>query len=302
MKHKPAHSPCGQAPNLRALDAVLPETLEAIRQTLIEQESAHQGKPAKRPYSSIWAHSSRVARIAHHIARTEGWEPEPALLAGLLHDCGKFAHGSYHENETPEEERAVRIARKILMGTTYEKWLPVIVDAIVSTFLEGETTNDAGRAVYDADCLDKLGSMGVVQFFVKKALRQRFLSNELLIRASTELTYARHAPETLKTATGRDLAIARSERTRRFYTDLIEEWAEIGLGEFTILQEEIAGIDCHLVVPVACSCGERLIVDSDIQDSLKCRSAVMIYQCPACGFINEFSFCLPNVKGLPNRR
>jgi len=173
----------GQAPIPNALDAITPDILEEIRRTLVEQESAYQGKPSERPFSSIWAHSSRVARIAHHIARSEGWNPVPALLAGLLHDCGKFAHGTYHENDKPEEEHAVRIARKILMGTAYEKWLPAIADAILSTFLEGEATNDVGRAVYDADCLDKLGNMGVVQFFVKKALRQRFLSNELLIRA-----------------------------------------------------------------------------------------------------------------------
>jgi len=292
----------GQAPIPNALDAITPDILEEIRRTLVEQESAYQGKPSERPFSSIWAHSSRVARIAHHIARSEGWNPVPALLAGLLHDCGKFAHGTYHENDKPEEEHAVRIARKILMGTAYEKWLPAIADAILSTFLEGEATNDVGRAVYDADCLDKLGNMGVVQFFVKKALRQRFLSNELLSRASTELTYARHAPETLMTATGRSLARTRATRTRQFYGELLEEWSEIGLGAFSVVEEEIAGIACHLVVPLACSCGQRLVVDSDIRDSLKCRSAVMTYQCPACGFANEFSFCLPNVKGLPPKR
>ena len=298
----PAEAHRGPAAPPHALDAIVPDILVAIRRTLIEQESAYQGRPAERPFSSIWAHSSRVARIAHHIAVSEGWQPEPALLAGLLHDCGKFAHGGYHENDTPEEEHAVRIARKILMGSAYEKWLPVIADAILSTFLEGEATNDVGRAVYDADCLDKLGNMGVVQFFVKKALRQRFLSNELLIRASTELTYAHHVPATLMTVTGRSLARKRAARTRNFYGELLEEWTEVGLGTFRILEEEIAGIACHLVVPVACSCGARLTVASDIRDALKCRSAVMNYRCPACGFENEFSFCLPKVQGLPPKR
>jgi len=302
LEQESAKLPRGQAPIPNALDAIAPNILEAIRRTLIKQESAYQSRPAERPFSSIWAHSSRVARIAHHIARSEGWDPGPALLAGLLHDCGKFAHGSYHENDTPEEEHAVRIARKILMGSVYEKWLPVIADAILTTFLEGEATNDTGRAVYDADCLDKLGNMGVVQFFVKKALRQRFLSNELLIRASTELTYAHHAPETLMTATGRTLAHTRAARTRNFYEDLLAEWSEIGLGSFSILEEEIAGIACHLVVPMACACGGRLAVASDIRDSLKCRSAIMTYGCPACGFANEFSFCLPNVHGLLPKR
>ena len=292
----------GQAPATDVLDTIAPDIRKAIRQILIEQESAYQAGSVERVFASIWAHSSRVARIAHHIAQSEGGRLEPALLAGLLHDCGKFAHGSYHHNDTPEEERAVRIARKILMGSVYEKWLPTVADAILSTFLEGEATSDVGRAVYDADCLDKLGNMGVVQFFVKQALRQRFLEPELLLRASIELTYAHHAPETLTTAAGRALARTRGTRTRHFYEGLLEEWTETGLGAFTIREEEIAGISCHLVVPVACSCGQRLAVASDILDALKCRSAVITYHCKACDFASEFSFCLPAVKGLPPRR
>ena len=284
-----------------ALQSIAPGLLLEIRRTLIEQESAFQDQSTDEAFSSIWAHSSRVARIAHHIARAEGWEQEPALLAGLLHDSGKFAHGSYHEDDTPEEENAVRFAQRILSGTVYAKWLPSVSDAILSTYLEGKATSDIGRAVYDADCLDKLGNLGVVQFFAKKALRRQFLDDDVMIRTSIELTYAHHAPDTLKTATGRSLARMRKVRTRRFYTDLLEEWKELGLGAFTIREEEIAGIVCILVVPGSCSCGGRLERESDIRDSLKCRSVVVNYLCGACGLEREFSFCLPNVRGLPQK-
>jgi uncharacterized protein len=209
---------------------------------------------------------------------------------------------SYHENDIPEEENAVRFAQRILSGTVYENRLPVIQEAILSTYLEGKATSDIGRAVYDADCLDKLGNLGVAQFFAKKALRRQFLDDDVIIRTSIELTYAHHAPETLKTATGRSLARKRYTRTQTFYTGLLEEWNELGLGEFTILNEEIAGIACILVVPASCSCGGRLERDSDIRDSLKCRSVVVNYRCRACGFKSEFSFCLPNVKGLPQKQ
>lgn len=286
----------------KMLDSIATEIWQEIRRILMEQENAYQQGCEGEAFSSIWAHSARVACIAHHIATREGWQQEPALLAGLLHDSGKFVRGRYHENDAPEEEHAVRIARKILMGSAYEKWLPTITDAILSTFLDAEATNDIGRTVYDADCLDKLGHMGVVQFFVKRALRRQFLDNALLIRVSTELTYARHAPDTLMTATGRSMARMRAARTRRFYRELLEEWTEVGIGAFTFQKEEIAGIACDLVVPVACRCGRLLTVDSDILDSLKCRSAVITYRCPACGFGSEFSFCLPNIKGLPRKR
>jgi uncharacterized protein len=74
--------------------------------------------------------------------------------------------------------------------------VPLICEAILSLYREETTTSEIGRVVYDADRLDKLGCMGVSQFFAKNALRQHFLDSELMIRASIELTYAYHAPKT----------------------------------------------------------------------------------------------------------
>ena len=293
-----AHRPLEKIQN-GALRQISGRVLEKIRKTLIEQETAYQQQPTDETYSSLWAHSSRVGRIAWRIASEEGFEKQPALLAGLLHDTGKFAYGTYHENDTPEEKNAALFVEKILSATAYEKWIPQVKEAILSTYLEAEATCAIGKAVYDADCLDKLGNMGVVQFFVKRALRREFLDDDVLIRASIELTYAHHAKDTLKTATGRALATERSIRTRRFYMELIEEWNQLGLGPLTICEEEIAGIDCILVVPCTCSCGGRLKIESDIQDAVKCRSLVVTYRCADCQVEREFSFCLPNVKGLP---
>jgi molybdopterin-guanine dinucleotide biosynthesis protein A/HD superfamily phosphodiesterase len=292
----------GEVPCPKTLSSILPDVLQEIRRTLIEQETAFQNQAIEDACASTWSHSSRVARIAQQIAGTEGWDQEAALLAGLLHDSGKFAHGSYHEDHVPEEQNAAVYAQRILAGTVYEKHLPVIQEAILTTYLDGKATSDIGRAVYDADCLDKLGSLGVVQFFAKKALRRQFLDDDVIIRTSIELTYAHHAQETLKTATGRSLARKRYTRTRNFYTGLLDEWKELGLGEFTVVNEEIAGIACILVVPDSCACGGRLERESDIYDALKCRSVVVNYRCRACGFKSEFSFCLPNVKGLPKKR
>lgn len=299
-KTEPLQSRKGTS-GLDALNSIAPDVLGEIRRTLIEQETAYQHESAEEPFSSLWAHSSRVGRIACHIAKAEGLEEGPALLAGLLHDTGKFAHGSHHEDDIPEEKNAVLFAEKVLSGTAYERWIPIIDDAILSTYLEGEATSDIGRVVYDADCLDKLGNMGVAQFIAKKALRRQFLDDDVMIRTSVELTYAYHAPDTLKTATGRSLARKRSARTRRFYTELLEEWTELGLGAFNIVEEDIAGIICILVVPCACSCGGRIQLESDIRDAVKCRSVVVRYLCTECNTESEFSFCLPNVKGLPQR-
>ena len=283
------------------IDTIAPEVAEEIRRRLIDQETAFQQKSAGKTFSSLWAHSCRVGQIARRIARMEGWDEELSLLSGLLHDVGKFAFGTHHDGDIPEERNAVRFLESLLSGTPYERWISEIRQAVLSTYLDGDPTNDLGRAVYDADCLDKLGNMGVVQFFVKKALRRSFLDNDMMIRTSIELTYAHHAPHILKTATGRSLALDRSLRTRRFYIELLEEWAELGLGEFTIVEEEIAGIECIFVAPTQCSCGGEVSLESDILDSVKCRSAFVTHRCDACGLEKTYSFCLPNINGLPPR-
>ncbi|MBA4358778.1 MAG: hypothetical protein C0405_13755, partial [Desulfovibrio sp.] len=165
--------PPGRATGPEALKSIAPQVLEEIRRTLIEQESAYQSKSARETLSSLWAHSSRVGRIAHHIALAQGLEPEPALLAGLLHDTGKFVQGGYHEDDTPEEESAAKFAELVLAGSVHDPWIPVVSQAILTMYLEGGETSDIGCVVHDADCLDKLGCMGVAQFFAKNALRRR---------------------------------------------------------------------------------------------------------------------------------
>lgn len=288
-------------PTIDAFETIAPDVLRTIRLTLVEQETRYQQRSTTGEYASGWAHSARVACIARRIAEREGWAETPAILAGLLHDAGKFAHGCYHANDTPEEEHAVRIVKRILAGTVYEKWLPTINEAILASYLDGDTTSDIGRALYDADCLDKLGCLGVAQFFTKNALRYRFLDDELVIRSSVELTYAYHAPSMLKTAAGRALARHHGVKTERFYRELLDEWREFGIGRFEIRNEDIAGIVCVLVVPEKCRCGVALVHDTDILDALKCRSAVVRYRCTGCGNTSSFSFCLPTLPGIPRR-
>lgn len=281
------------------LHSCSPELTETIRKILTKQESSFEQQKSKKEFSSLWAHSSRVGRIAHRIAVAESMQPEPALLAGLFHDIGKFAQGKYHEDDVTEEENAVQFIEKILAATKYEKWIPTVIQAVTSMFLEDDVTSDIGRAIYDADRLDKLGHMGVAQFFTKAVLRQRFLDEKLMIRASIELTYAHHAPQTLKTATGRRLARQRRTTTRQFFNELLGEWQQLGLGDFTIRKEKIAGVDCIFVVPVRCLCDGLIELKTDIEDGLKCRSASVTYICGECGREKEFSFCLPRIKGLP---
>jgi uncharacterized protein len=279
------------------LKRLQPKVLETIRKTLVEQESAYQKKFANAEFSSLWAHSERVGRIAYHLAEKEGGDATASLLAGLLHDIGKFFDGKHHEDDVPEEEVAAGLLEGLLSGTVYEDRIPAIQEAILSLYREESFANEIGCVVYDADRLDKLGYMGVAQFFAKNALRRRFLDKDLLLRASIELTYAHHAKDTFKTNAGRDLAVVRCEKTQNYYRGLLEEWETLGLGRFHVREEDIEGIVCVLVLPVSCVCGAHLHVESDIRESVKCRSVVVQYKCNKCQRKHEFSFCLPNIKG-----
>ena len=176
-------------PTPNILRSLAPEVLDKIRRTLVSYETAYQHASGSAEFSSLWVHSTRVVRIAYYLAdRGNAFNRRPA--SGLLHDIGKFADGKYHEDGVAEEQTASEITQRLLAGTTYEVLVPLICEAILSLYREETTTSEVGRVVYDADRLDKLGHMGVAQFFAKNALRQHFLDNELMVRASIELTYA----------------------------------------------------------------------------------------------------------------
>lgn len=284
------------------LEVLGADLASSIRRCLVARETAYQRASADAQYASLWAHSARVARICRYLAEREGADPVSALLCGLLHDAGKFADGVYHRDGVAEEDAAAVAAAQLLAGTAHERRIGEIQRAVLSLYREDAEETDLGRILYDADRLDKMGCMGVAQFFAKNALRRRFLDSDLLLRASVELTYAHCAPVTLKTGAGRRLAVERAARTKRFYAELLSEWETFGLGQFAVRHESIEGIECVLVVPRTCTCGCELSVGSDIRESVKCRSAVVQYRCPSCGSEREFSFCLPNVAGLPRRR
>ena len=57
-----------EAPGPDALKSLESGVLQTIRQTLIDQETAFQHKVSQEEFASLWTHSSRVGRIAHHKA------------------------------------------------------------------------------------------------------------------------------------------------------------------------------------------------------------------------------------------
>jgi len=271
----------------------------AIKERLTADESRYQRDAGATTFASLWSHSARVAHFAHHLAIKEGLDPTAAILAALIHDAGKFFGGNYHQDEEPEEKKAVIVAQEILRGSPYESQLPIINDAILSLYRDDRNPSGIGAILYDADRLDKLGYIGIAQFFSKHSLRGKFLDNDLMKKVCIELTYAHHAPLTLKTTTARKLASRRSERVRSFFMGLLEEWREMELGDFSIHDADVEGIKLVLVVPDYCHCGAGLKISTDVKEGIKCRAAIVEYRCPGCHEVSEFSFCLPVLSNFP---
>ncbi len=282
------------------LEEIAVDILSSIKERLVGDESHYQRDHGTTEYSSLWSHSVRVALIAHHLALKEGQDATAAVLAALFHDVGKFSGGVYHRDNEAEEERAVVEAKALLTGSAYESLLPLLNQAVLSLYRDNIEPTGIGAILYDADRLDKLGYIGIAQFFSKNALRGNFLDSKLMKKGSIELTYAYHAPSTLKTATARQLATVRSARVRNYFFGLLEEWKEMSLGTFSIQDHDVEGIKLVLVIPDSCRCEARLNIYTDIRESVKCRSAVVKYGCPACKEESEFSFCLPVLPNFPN--
>jgi molybdopterin-guanine dinucleotide biosynthesis protein A/HD superfamily phosphodiesterase len=274
------------------------DLLARIRSTLVQDESRYQREHGTTEFSSLWSHSIRVAAIARTLAAREGLDATAAVLASVLHDAGKFHQGLHHEDDVVEEEPAAELAEQMLTGSAHEPLLPGIRSAILSLYREDAGIDPLGAVVHDADRIDKLGCMGIAQFFTKNTLRGRYLDDDLIIRASVELTYAFHAQRTLRTRTGREMASSRTARVRDFLDGLLEEWQELGMGSFHIDHTDVEGITLVLIVPDACSCGSAYEIRTDIEEGIKCRSAVVEYACARCGHTRDLSFCLPVLAAL----
>ena len=212
------------------------------------------------------------------------------------HDAGKFAGGGYHKGERPEEEWSVDALLELAQTHAVEKALvDEVADSIRQLYRDDPEPLPLARVLFDADNLDKLGPLGVANYFVKLGLRGGAVSEKALYRLTVELTYARHAPRCLMTKTGRRLAAERAPETERFLTDLLEHLRESGLYDFRI--EEIAhdGLPLVVAAPPACGCGGDL--DRRVWEAagMKCSEIHLEHSCRSCGFKNAIRFCRPRL-------
>ena len=275
------------------------DRLTALQRALRERlagEEAQLPRPDGEP--TLFAHSLRVARLAHRLAlATPGAAVEEAYLAGLLHDAGKLARLRDPCSGLAEEVRSAEVARELLgaagLGGELEDR---VADAIHELYLEEVEPSLTTRLVDDADNLDKLGLPGVGVFFVKQGLRGIGLGPRLLAQVGVELTYARYAARAVWTEAGRQLAAVRARASERFFRAFVRAVRADGLHRVRVRTIPCAGIELTMVVQESCDCGGRLRCSVETSSGTKCTLLRVRQTCVRCGWELVTEFCRPRLR------
>ncbi len=261
-----------------------------------QQETEHGGGPDGP--DTLFGHLERVAARAVQLAVREGVDPFEAELAGLFHDAGKFEGGCYHQGDKPEEESSIEVLRSFGSRFGIE---PSIVrsvsEAIRQLYRDDPEPTPLGMVLFDADNLDKLGLLGMANFFVKSGLRGRGLSIQTLIQLTVELTYARHANRCLYTETGRGIASLRAPETIRFIRDFLDALREDGIFDSRIEVTNVSGLELDVVSPAACPCGGELNRKTWEEPGVKCTEIHLELSCTKCDNSYHIHFCRPRLIG-----
>jgi putative nucleotidyltransferase with HDIG domain len=272
-----------------------PEAIEHSLKTHVQREEQAAGRADGR-IDSLWDHLVRTATIAEQLGRAEGVDPSTCRLAALFHDAGKFHEGKLHGDEVPEEQHSVEVLTRLAgQHGVPERRVAEISEAILQLYRCDPDPTPLARVLFDADNLEKLGFLGVANFFVKRGLKGRGFSPEFMVQFTVELTYARHAEGCMQTAEGRRWAHRRASLTRSFFSSLIEQLREDGLADLVINKIEFDGLLIDAVVPSSCECGRALAPEISQKEGIKCRKIHLVHACGDCGEHYEVRFCRPRL-------
>jgi putative nucleotidyltransferase with HDIG domain len=267
-----------------------------LRDRVRNEEDRHSR--ADRGSDSLYDHLERVAKLAEKIGRAEGVDPLACRMAGLFHDAGKFAKGQYHAGNTPEEERSVEALVELAKKHEIDqKLVDDVAEAIRQIYRDDPDLTPLAGVLFDADNLDKLGPLGIANYFVKTGLRGSGVSEDMLYRLTVEMTYARHAPLSLTTQTGRELAKPNASYTTRFLRDFLNSLRRDGLFDFRVEEVVFDGLTLDIAAPAACKCGKNLKRRIWEVRGIKCSEIHLEHACSSCGNNSEIRFCRPRLAG-----
>jgi len=289
MRYQPSQEPSGcTSDKVQLVEAALKEHIK-------KEEARYSGRVQGE--GGLWHHLIRVARLSEKLGRSEGLDPLTCRLAGLFHDAGKFSGGTYHQDDRPEEERSVEILLEFAgrHGLNRE-----IVDDIAMS-LGQLYRDDAGqtaltRVLFDADNLDKLGVLGIANYFIKSGLKGNGVSAKTLYLLTAELTYARHAPACMATPAGYELARRKAPETYQFIVNLLTSLRDDGIFDFRVEEVTFDQLVLDVVSPSECECRGDLERRLWKVKGMKCLEIHLEHFCPKCESRHEIRFCTPKLR------
>jgi uncharacterized protein len=270
--------------------------LKLIRKELgqyVRKEESSYGSAVAAP-DTLMSHLERVASQTVRLASKEGVDLFCAELAGLFHDAGKFHDGQYHKGDTPEEEYSVEILRKMGENNGLDPTIIAKVsDAIRQLYCDDPNPTPLSMVLFDADNLDKIGLLGIANYFIKSGLRGEGIATETLMDLSVELTYARLHSRRFYTNTGRAIAERRSSETIRFIYDFLESLREDSLFDARVEHVSVSDLELEVITPSACRCGADLSKKAWLEQGVKCTEIHLEITCTACNKRYKIKFCHP---------
>ncbi len=291
-------------PTLKRIESRFPGLQDRVRKIIQDSERIFEGGQG-RSESFLWEHTLHVASIADRLAQAEHMDPLIPVVAALFHDAGKFAGGSYHSEDTIEEEESARIAEHLLRESGMRAAdIRRVLAGLKALYNESLRKNRVAAILHDADFLSKFGAMGVASFFTKSTLRGRTLRSSVLGHLSKELTYAACLPWNMHTEAGRKLASQKSKDSIRFFRSLLAELREARIADLEIRRFRIPcpapGIRPVVIQAVASrvcpECGNAWDMAWSTEKGVKCNKLTVDWRCSSCGEQLETSFCLPETK------
>lgn len=270
--------------------------LSAIRKELgryirKEEASYNSGDVAS---DTLMGHLERVACHAVRLALKEGVDPLWAETAALFHDAGKFHDEQYHEGDKPEEDYAIEILRTLGGQNGLDTAIiEQVSEAIRQLYCDDPTPTPLSMVLFDADNYDKLGLIGIANYFIKSGLRGRGITADIIIQLTVELTYARYATRRFYTKTGRAIVESRSLETIRFIHDFLQSLKDDGLFDARIERICISDLELDVILPSSCPCGASMGIKPWIEKGVKCTEIHLEIGCTACDNRYKIKFCRP---------
>ena len=266
--------------------------IEAELYRLILQEEAVLGEEAKSG-GPLWNHLQRTARLARELGRAEGLDRQACYLGGLFHDAGKFA--TFRAGgKTVEEEKSADILLRLGADSGLNPcFLLEIEGALRQLYSRDVTPSPLAKVVHDADNFDKLGAVGIANFFVKCGLRGRGVSLDLLLGLTKELNYARYSEQRFLTEAGRRQARPRAKETILFIENFVSAFSRDHGCEIFRELVDFEGVPLELISPARCQCAGDFTRSVWGEAGLKCREVHVEYFCQSCGADYSYKFCCP---------